>query len=146
MFGSMPVTAAATHRTLRRLAAIVWYAGVIILLFKSSGLLAAAHANGTPVGWTAVAVLAGLVIGWLKARYLFEAVCIKNLKRIDSLETPRLWQFYRRRFFVFLFLMVALGSWLADKAQGNNPALVSLAVLELSIAMALALSSRCFRR
>ena len=54
------------------------------------------------------------------------------------------WQFYRKRFFIFLFLMMASGKYLSEVAHGENMALIALAVLELSIAFALVLSSHCF--
>ena len=135
-----------SFRTLKILAAAVWYAGVVMLIAKSAGLLTDAVAGGTHPGGIAAAAAAGLIIGWLKARYLFEKICIRNLERIRALKKPLLWQFYRPRFFLFLFFMVLSGRWLAEHSQGNTPMLLGLAVLELSVAVALALSSRCFHR
>jgi len=40
--------------------------------------------------------------------------------------------------------MMASGKYLSDVAHGENMALIALAVLELSIAFALVLSSHCF--
>jgi len=91
-------------------------------------------------------ILSGLVIGWLKAKYLFISVCNKNLKRIDALKQPMLWQFYRIRFFFFLCLMISLGNFLAKLAQGDYRMLIGLGVVELSIATALLVSSHCFWR
>ncbi len=133
-------------RTLKRLAALVWYAGVVVLLIKSSGLFAAALDNGASPRLVSAAILGGLGIGWLKAHYLFARVCRKNLERIGALQKPMLWQFYRGRFFVFLFMMVSLGAYLARQAAGDDAWLISLAVVELSVAMALLASSRCFWR
>ena len=50
------------------------------------------------------------------------------------------------RFFVFLLMMVSLGAYLARQAAGDEAWLISLAVVELSVAMALLASSRCFWR
>lgn len=132
--------------TLKRMAALVWYAGGVVLLIKSSGLFVAALKNGASPQWVSVAILGGMGIGWLKARYLFVRLCQKNLKRIRALQKPMLWQFYRGRFFAFLCLMVSLGAYLARQARGDHVGLIALAVVELSVAMALLASSRCFWR
>ena len=126
------------------LAALVWYAGVAVLLIKSTGLFLQAHRDGAGPLWIGVSLLIGLGLGLAKARYLFEPVCRTNLARIQSLETPMVWQFYRGRFFVFLAGMIVLGVSLARTAQGNYRLLIPLAVLELAIAIALLVSSRCF--
>ena len=133
------------RQTLKKLAALVWLTGVAVLLIKSSRLFMDAHGCGAGPAVLAVSVSAGVIIGWVKARFMFETICMKNLTRIDSLEHPRIWQFYRKRFFVFLFLMISLGRYLSAVSQGNRFLLLSLAVTELSIAVALGLSSRCFK-
>ncbi len=130
--------------TLKRLAALVWYIGVVVLLVKSSGLFLAADRGGAGLLLVVSAMLSGLVIGWIKAKYLFIKMCDKNLKRINALKQPMLWQFYRFRFFLFLGLMVSLGAYLSKLAQGDYLMLIALATVELSIATALLISSRCF--
>jgi hypothetical protein len=135
-----------TSNTLIKLAALVWYTGVVFLIAKSSTLFFEAHKGGADPLFILTAVLCGIVIGKIKAKYLFYRIGRKNIARINSLKTPKLWQFYRKRFFVFLFLMIASGKYLAGAAQGNNLALIALAVLEISIASALFLSSHCFRQ
>lgn len=130
--------------TLIKLAALVWYTGVIVLIAKSSMLLFEVHKGNTSLRYILMAVFCGIIIGKIKAKYMFYNICKKNIDRINLLTHPKLWQFYRKRFFVFLFSMIALGKFLAGVAQGNNTALIALAVLELSIAFALLLSSHCF--
>jgi hypothetical protein len=66
------------------------------------------------------------------------------MKRIDSLVTPKLWQFYRPRFFMFLLTMVVLGLMVSAKAHGNYMLLISMAVIEISIATALLATCNCF--
>ncbi|MBL3528247.1 MAG: hypothetical protein JMN27_03255 [gamma proteobacterium endosymbiont of Lamellibrachia anaximandri] len=132
--------------TLKRLAALVWYIGVVVLLIKSTGLFLEAARSGADPLWVMLAILCGVVIGWIKAKYLFIKVCNRNLKRIDALKQPMLWQFYRMRFFVFLALMVSLGAYLSKWAQGDPQMLIAVAVVELSIATALFVSSHCFWR
>lgn len=133
-----------TSKTLIKLAALVWYSGVVVLYSKSSLLLLQALNGGAELLVILIAVLTGVVIGMIKAKYLFSKVCKKNIHRINALATPRLWQLYRKRFFFFLFLMVSSGKYLASVAQGNNSGLIALAMLELSVGTALLLSSRCF--
>ena len=133
-----------TSLTLKRLAALVWYIGVVVLLIKSAGLFLKADGDGASSLLVILAILSGLVMGWIKAKYLFIKVCNRNLKRINDLKQPMLWQFYRIRFFVFLGLMISLGTYLSKLAQGDYLMLIALGVVELSIATALLVSSHCF--
>ncbi len=133
-----------TPNTLIKLAALVWYTGVVVLIAKSGTLFLEAMKGGSDKSFILIAVLCGIVIGKIKAKYLFYNICKKNINRINLLANPKLWQFYRKRFFVFLFLMVTGGNYLSGIAHGENTALIALAVLELSIAFALGLSSYCF--
>lgn len=132
--------------TLKILAALVWYTGVVVLLIKSAGLFLEADRDGAGSFLVLSAVLMGLVIGCVKAKYLFTKVCKKNIKRINALKQPMLWQFYRKRFFFFLGLMISSGIYLAKLARGDYRLLIALGVLELSIATALLVSSYCFWR
>ncbi len=132
--------------TLKRLAALVWYSGVVVLLFKSSILFLEADRSGAGSLLIILAILSGLLIGWVKAKYLFIKMCNRNLKRINALKQPMLWQFYRNRFFIFLGLMILLGTYLSKLIQGDYVMLVALAIVELSIATALLISSHCFWR
>jgi hypothetical protein len=133
-----------TSNTLIKLAALVWYIGVVVLITKSGFLFLDALKNGADQLFILMAVLSGIVIGKIKAKYLFYNIGKKNIDRINLLTNPKFWQFYRKRFFVFLFLMIALGKYLSGVAYGENMALTALAVLELSVGFALFLSSHCF--
>ena len=135
-----------SHRALKLLAAFVWYSGVVALLIKSTSLLLAAkkiHPEESDIWLT---ILGGVVLGVIKAKYLFRRLCLKNLKRIDALVDPKLWHFYRIHFFIFLFTMVTLGSLLSRSAlsQGNYSMLLVMAFVELSVGIALLGSSHCF--
>jgi hypothetical protein len=123
------------------LAALVWVAGGIVLLFKGTSLLIEAEALRPGQVWPWLAALAGLLLGGIKGRALFSKACARNLDRIAGLDRPRLWQFYRPRFFLFLALMITLGATLSRLAHGNYPFLLAVAVLDLSIAVALLGSS-----
>jgi hypothetical protein len=130
--------------TLKLLAFLVWSSGAVVLSYKSARLLLEALSINPNQLWIWLAVLAGLVIGVIKARYLFKRLCIKNLKRIDSLEEPMLWQFYRTGFFIFLIAMIILGSFISRMAHGSYPALLTMGIVEVSLATALLGSSSCF--
>ena len=136
----------ASHRTLKILAALVWYTGVLVLIFKSGRLLIEADTINPEAQWTWLAALAGLAIGVIKAKYLFSRLCLKNLKRIEALVQPRIWNFYRIHFFIFLFSMVTLGAYLSRLAHGDYTMLITIATVELSIATALLGSSHIFWR
>lgn len=131
---------------LKLLAAIVWYIGAIVLYFKSYHLLTTAESIDPGHMWIWVALFSGLLIGAIKARYLFSRVGIKNLRRIDALNEPKIWQFYRARFFIMLALMISLAAFLSRMAAGDYHLLLAVAVLDLSIATALFGSSYIFWR
>ena len=131
-------------RSLKILAALVWYVGGIILLLKGGRLLVEAEALKPEQNWPWLAVFAGLFLGGLKAKYLFSKTCQKNLDRIAALERPRLWQFFRPGFFVMLTVMVLAGATLSRLAHNNYPFLIGVAILDLGIAIALLGSSYVF--
>ena len=101
-----PRMLAVSARTLKVLAAAVWLVGGLVLVAKGTSLLIEAAALRPQLGWPWLGTVAGLLLGWLKARYVFSHSCRKNLARIDALEQPRLWQFYSARFFLMLSLMI----------------------------------------
>ncbi len=128
-------------RTLNLLAALVWYGGGIALVFKGGSLLLEAEALKPGLAWPWVAAGLALVLGGLQARYLFVRNCHKNLSRIAALDRPRIWQFYTPRFFFFLALMIAAGATLSRLAHGIYPLLISVATLDLIVAVSLLGSS-----
>ena len=135
-----------THLTLKRLAALIWYLGPVILFLKGSELAAAAQ-DMEPDGWSRnFSWLAGVTVGLVKNHFIFTRSNRKNLARIDNLEHPRLWEFFRVRFFISLTLMMLLGRFLSAFSQGNHTFMVTVAVLDISIGTALLLSSVEFWR
>ncbi len=130
--------------TLKLLASLVWYSGAAILFTKSTMLLLKAKSINPEQPWIWLAVLTGLIFGIIKAKYLYRRLCIKNLKRINSLNQPKLWQFYRMRFFIFLSFMILLGQALSQLANENYTLLISMIIVEISVATALLGSSNCF--
>ncbi len=131
-------------RSLKILTALVWYVGGIILLLKGGSLLVEADALKPGQDWPWLAAAAGLFLGGLKAKFLFNKSCEKNLDRIAALERPKLWQFFRPRFFVALTVMILAGATLSRLAHNNYPFLIGVAILDLDIAIALIGSSYVF--
>ncbi len=131
-------------RTLKLLASLVWFSGAVVLSYKSARMLIGAQNINSDQTWIFLTILAGIVIGLVKAKYLFKRVCIKNLNRIDALNTPKFWQAYRTQFYLFLLAMILLGSYVSRLAHGNYTAMISVAIIEISLATALLTSSNCF--
>jgi hypothetical protein len=133
-----------SHTTLKLLAALVWYIGPVILFTKGADLANQAF-DMEPKGWgRQFSWIAGIIVGLIKTRYIFLKSCRKNMTRIDALETPKLWQFYRVRFFFSLGMMMLLGATLSRVSAGNHTFLVFVATLDISIGTALLLSSKVF--
>lgn len=123
------------------LAALVWYAGGIVLLVKGGSLLTEAEALDPGWTWPWLAGMIALLLGGLKARFIFGKSIKRNLARIAALDQPRIWQFFSPGFFVALAVMIGTGASLSRLAHGNYPFLIAVAVLDLAIAVALLGSS-----
>ncbi len=135
---------ATSPHTLKLLAALLWYSGAAILAIKGSSLLLAADELQPGRHWIWLTVVLGLCIGWLKVIFIFRRACQKNLVRILLLSEPKIWQFYRPGFLLFLAAMIILGSTLSRMAEGHYPSLVAMAILDFSLATALFGSSTLF--
>jgi hypothetical protein len=82
----------------------------------------------------------------VKARYLFAPACRRNIRRIEALEEPMLWQFYRLRFICVLIFMSVTAGRLSHMAHGNYPFVLVMGALDLSIGISLLGSSHVFIR
>ncbi|MEJ1383543.1 MAG: hypothetical protein RPV21_04110 [Candidatus Sedimenticola sp. (ex Thyasira tokunagai)] len=133
-----------SQKNLKHLAALVWVTGFVVLFIKSGNLLIEAERTLPDQPWIWLTIAAGVLVGGVKAKYLFSRLCRKNLKRIDSLLQPKIWNFYRLQFFIFLFTMIFMGAYLSQLAHGNYYMLLTLAGVELSVATALLGSCYCF--
>ena len=133
-----------SSRTLNVLAALVWYGGGFVLLFKGSSLLAEAGALNPGLVWPWVTLVAALVLGGLQAAFIFNRNCKKNLARIADLEEPKLWQFFRPGFFAALAVMILTGATLSRLAHHNYVFLLGVALVDLVIAISLLGSSYVF--
>jgi len=131
----------ASARSLVILSALFWYGGGFVLLIKGASLAIEACRLGSGSFWPGVILVSGVIIGIVKARYLFARSCRKNLSRINALAQPRWWQFFRPGFFIFLVLMIAAGATLSRLSQGNYHFLLAVALLDFSVAVGLIGSS-----
>ena len=132
-----------THQ-LKLLAALLWCSGGVVLFFKGRSLLLAADTLVPNSQWFWLAILIGIFIGLLKVIFIFRKICRKNLTRIYALSQPKIWQFYRTGFYIFLTCMVVLGSSLSHAAQGNFTFLICMAIVDFSLSVALLGSSYVF--
>ncbi len=131
-------------RSLKIIAALVWHAGGLALLFKGGSLLVEAEGLKPGESWSWLAAVAGSFLGGLKANYLFSKSCRRNLDRITALEQPKVWQFFRPGFLVLLGVMILVGAMLSKLAHNNYPFLVGVGIADVSIAIALLGSSYVF--
>ena len=129
---------------LKFVSGFVWFSSAIVLLLKGASLFAQALALKPGETWSWLVIAAAILIGGVKAHYLFAGFCRKNLDRIAALDDPQLWQAFRPGFYVFLSAMILLGATLSMLAIGNYPALIALVILDISIAIALLGSIRVF--
>jgi hypothetical protein len=133
-----------SHQVLKLLAAFIWLSGVVVLYIKGVSIFFEAESIKTESILSRLFFILAIIFGFIKAKFLFKPVCIKNLKRIKSLKQPKLWEFYRFRFFIFLFSMVLLGSFLSHQAHDNYPLLITVLIIDISVGTALLTSSMCF--
>ena len=136
----------ASTRTLNILAAFVWYVGGIVLLVKGFSLLAEAYSLKPEQYWPWLAVAVGPVIGSIKGKFIFRKSCLKNLARIDALNKPKIWQFFKPWFFFVLAIMIVFGATMARLAhtQHNYYFLIGVAIVDIDIGIALLWSSYMF--
>jgi len=127
----------ATAQTLKILAALVWLLGGVILVAKGISLLFDANTLQTGQIGPWLGLLLGILLGALQAKYLFANFGRKNLARIDGLNRPKLWQFFRPGFFLALALMIAAGVILSRMAVGNFIFLIGVAALDLVVGISL---------
>jgi uncharacterized membrane protein YjjP (DUF1212 family) len=126
-----------SKKTLKLLALATWIIGAVVLFLKGYALFAEANELRTGEALNYLPFPFALVVGGLQARFIFLHTCKKNLARIDSLEKPRLWQFFRMGFFIFLFCMISLGAWLSQAAAGNYGMLVAVSSLDFMLSVSL---------
>ncbi len=117
-----------------------------MLLIKGSSLLVEAYSLKPEQYWPWLAVAVGPVIGGIKGKLIFRKSCLKNLARIDALNQPKIWQFFKPWFFAVLAIMIVFGATLARLAhtQHNYYFLIAVAIVDIDIGVALLWSSYIF--
>jgi hypothetical protein len=128
-------------KVLKLLAMVVWYIGFVALSLKSYKLFAEAYSINNNLSYLTSFLVLGFLLSLLKTKYIFIKSCQKNLLRIDSLESPKIWQFYRLGFFIFLMIVISLGIFLSHIASGNYFFLASVGIIDMALALALLFSS-----
>jgi len=117
-----------------------------VLLVKGFSLLAEAYSLKPEQYWPWLAVVVGPVIGSVKGKFVFRKSCLKNLARIDALNQPKIWQFFKPWFFLVLVIMILFGATMARLAhtQHNYYFLIGVAIVDIDIGIALLWSSYMF--
>jgi len=129
---------------LKKLALIVWYIGFIALALKSYSLFKEAYVINNNLYTILFFIGIAFLLALLKTKYIFAKSYKKNLERIERLENPRYWNFYRKRFFLFLIIVISLGAFLSRWASGDYNALIAVAVIDMALSLALLFSSFLF--
>lgn len=124
---------------------LTWITGGAVLFFKGYSLFAEAAGLRPGAELNSLPFIIAIPVGGLKARYLFLTSCRNNLARIDALENPKAWHFFRVGFFVFLFSMIMLGAGMSRWATGNYGALLTVSSVDLTLAVSLLGSLGGFR-
>ena len=135
----------ASSTALKSLALLTWITGGVILFLKGYTLFAEAEDLRPGAALNLLPFPIAVIVGGLKARYLFVPNCRKNLARIDALRDPKPWQFFRIGFFFFLLSMIWLGFWLSGQAAGEYGMLLAVSSMDLTLSVALLGSLYCFK-
>jgi hypothetical protein len=130
--------------TLIALAAFTWYGGGIALFLKAGALIKEAYALNPVSVWIYLVPLLGIGIGLIKTLLIFNHACRKNIKRINALINPRVWQFFRPGMFIFLAIIIPAGAMMSRMAAGKFGWICTVAILDLSIGTGLLASSLQF--
>ena len=133
-----------SKRTLVILAAIVWYIGGIMLFRSGLELINQAWELKKGTLWPAIFITSGIILGIIQVILIFRHNCRKNMQRINQLEDPRLWQFYRPGFFLALVIMITSGILLDYFAQGHYFFMLAVAAVDFALTISLLGSSYVF--
>ncbi len=133
-----------SKRTLVYLAAAVWYIGGIMLLRSGLELIIQARELKSGILWPLIIITLGIALGIFQVLFIFRHSCRKNLHRINQLEDPRLWQFYRPGFFLALAIMITSGILLNRFSQGHYFLMLGVAAVDFALTISLLGSSYIF--
>ena len=128
-------------KTVIALALAMWLGGATALVLKGVSLLRSAYSMDEAAAWPLIALVTGVIVGALKARFIMSRSAHKNIARIRALPEPRLWQFFSGPFFVALAAMIGAGVTMSGSAAGHFKWLCVVGGVDMSIGVALLLSS-----
>jgi hypothetical protein len=127
----------AMKKILKVMAITVWYIGFIALTLKSLSLFSQAYAlESNPLYLISFLALLFILVP-IKMRYIFIRSCQNNMERIEKLNEPKLWQFYRMGFFLFLITVILLGAFLSRWATGDYWLLMGVGIFDMALALSL---------
>lgn len=89
-------------------------------------------------------VVVGIIVGLIKNKFIMSKFCVKNIKRINNLESPQIHQFYELKFLFFLSLIILTGFTLSRLAEGNYIFLFAISTLDIALSAAILTSSRIY--
>ncbi len=133
-----------SKRTLVYLAAAVWYIGGIMLLRSGLELIVQIRSLKEGTLWPVIFIVLGIGLGVFQALVIFTPSCKRNLQRINQLEDPRLWQFFRPGFFLALAAMISSGVLLNHLSQGHYYFMLGVAAVDFALTVSLLGSSFIF--
>ena len=133
-----------SKKTLVYLAAAVWYIGGIMLLRSGLELIIQIRELKSDILWPLIIITLGIALGIIQVLFIFRHSCRKNLQRINQLEDPRIWQFYRPGFFLALAIMITSGILLDHFAQGHYFFMLGVAAVDFTLTISLLGSSYVF--
>ena len=118
--------------------------GGVILFVKGYSLLKEANKQSENISLIILVLILTLFTGLLKNKYIMSKFCRKNLKRINTLNSPKIYQFFTPGFLFALALMILTGISLSKLALGNYNFMLAIGGLDLSLSVALLSSSIIF--
>ena len=134
----------ANKKNLKILSATLLIFGGIVLFIKGYLLLKEANRLFPNIEMISLIMTAAFIFGLLKSRFLISKFNRRNIKRIDKLKNPKIYQFYEPKFFIFLALMIIIGQTSSILASGNYNALLIVGGINLTLSTALLKSSVVF--
>lgn len=126
------------------LAAAVWYIGGIMLFKSGTELILLSKSMRPGENWPWIFIGLGILLGIFQATMIFNRSCRKNIFRINQLEDPRIWQFFRPGFFLALAIMISSGILLDHFSQGQYFFMLSVAAVDIALTISLLGSSYVF--
>lgn len=132
-----------TASTLKKVAGVIWL-GIGLMLVTRGLLMIFGKADASAWART-LAILLGLVLGAGKGKFALSKAAARNMKRIDALPSPRIWNVFAPKFAILIALMIGLGMGLrAAAARGWLGGFTGVGGIYVGIGMGLIVSSAAY--